>query len=104
MRWRPPRTTLTDTLFPYTTLFRSEALHAGVQDEGQHGLLATVHAGSVVELGVDDDGVGVRTVGDEGLVSAEQEVFAVRTYGGTHPPERVRSRFGFGDQIGRAHV
>src|SRR3546814_11679767 len=27
---RPPRSTRTDTLFPYTTLFRSEGLHAGV--------------------------------------------------------------------------
>src|SRR3546814_4498454 len=29
---RPPRSTRTDTLFPYTTLFRSELQHAG----GQH--------------------------------------------------------------------
>src|SRR3546814_1365404 len=28
---RPPRSTRTDTLFPYTTLFRSEALHALAQ-------------------------------------------------------------------------
>src|SRR3546814_5552851 len=27
---RPPRSTRTDTLFPYTTLFRSSALRAGV--------------------------------------------------------------------------
>src|SRR3546814_6020957 len=27
---RPPRSTLTDTLFPYTTLFRSEAAGLGV--------------------------------------------------------------------------
>src|SRR3546814_3954828 len=27
MRRRPPRSTLTDTLFPYTTLFRSQPLH-----------------------------------------------------------------------------
>src|SRR3546814_13462604 len=27
---RPPRSTRTDTLFPYTTLFRSEAVHATV--------------------------------------------------------------------------
>src|SRR3546814_17214762 len=26
---RPPRSTRTDTLFPYTTLFRSRAAHAG---------------------------------------------------------------------------
>src|SRR3546814_13365799 len=29
MRRRPPRSTRTDTLFPYTTLFRSPALAAG---------------------------------------------------------------------------
>src|SRR3546814_20290063 len=28
MRRRPPRSTLTDTLFPYTTLFRSRTLDA----------------------------------------------------------------------------
>src|SRR3546814_5287393 len=28
MIWRPPRSTLTDTLFPYTTLFRSEHVEA----------------------------------------------------------------------------
>src|SRR3546814_19418136 len=35
MRRRPPRSTRTDTLFPYTTLFRSEivARHAGIIDE-----------------------------------------------------------------------
>src|SRR3546814_9160837 len=27
MRRRPPRSTRTDTLFPYTTLFRSQGLH-----------------------------------------------------------------------------
>src|SRR3546814_12536259 len=29
MIWRPPRSTRTDTLFPYTTLFRSEPVCAG---------------------------------------------------------------------------
>src|SRR3546814_20721256 len=32
MRRRPPRSTRTDTLFPYTTLFRSEA-HGHVDEE-----------------------------------------------------------------------
>src|SRR3546814_14840462 len=27
MTWRPPRSTRTDTLFPYTTLFRSKTAH-----------------------------------------------------------------------------
>src|SRR3546814_2419948 len=41
---RPPRSTRTDTLFPYTTLFRSPRLHVGAhganrprQAEGGHG-------------------------------------------------------------------
>src|SRR3546814_15162660 len=34
---RPPRSTRTDTLFPYTTLFRSQAAEAG---QGGHGAVA----------------------------------------------------------------
>src|SRR3546814_3134444 len=37
---RPPRSTRTDTLFPYTTLFRSVAVHAGgVLAHQQHGVV-----------------------------------------------------------------
>src|SRR3546814_3221822 len=32
---RPPRSTRTDTLFPYTTLFRSAVLEAGTDKGGQ---------------------------------------------------------------------
>src|SRR3546814_9594530 len=32
---RPPRSTRTDTLFPYTTLFRSHHEHRAAHDEGQ---------------------------------------------------------------------
>src|SRR3546814_17057365 len=36
---RPPRSTLTDTLFPYTTLFRSvEVLEGVVEDDEGHAL------------------------------------------------------------------
>src|SRR3546814_1574077 len=38
MRAPPPRSTRTDTLFPYTTLFRSSAV-AGHSGAGGHGLL-----------------------------------------------------------------
>src|SRR3546814_4460188 len=34
---RPPRSTRTDTLFPYTTLFRSEALHQPDDDAARSG-------------------------------------------------------------------
>src|SRR3546814_13786527 len=33
---RPPRSTLTDTLFPYTTLFRSDGGH-GIREQRQDG-------------------------------------------------------------------
>src|SRR3546814_5776731 len=33
---RPPRSTRTDTLFPYTTLFRSPGLQAGEEDRFEH--------------------------------------------------------------------
>src|SRR3546814_8929412 len=46
---RPPRSTRTDTLFPYTTLFRSHEPHEGVQAEreqreaGEHKNRETPH-------------------------------------------------------------
>src|SRR3546814_21189989 len=58
---RPPRSTRTDTLFPYATLFRSLAsLHAGQargwltaafrSEEFMHGLIGERHAPLVVEV------------------------------------------------------
>src|SRR3546814_3666881 len=48
---QPPRSTRTDTLFPYTTLFRSNLSPADLPKEGSHydlpialGLLATIGA------------------------------------------------------------
>src|SRR3546814_7836571 len=37
MMRRPPRSTCTDTLFPYTTLFRSVMMQADIQDRLGHG-------------------------------------------------------------------
>src|SRR3546814_6284122 len=40
---RPPRSTLTDTLFPYTTLFRSDHQHQiALRGELAHGVLAVL--------------------------------------------------------------
>src|SRR3546814_4412640 len=48
---RPPRSTRTDTLFPYTTLFRSNATHQIVHDRER---LAQNLAGSILQhLGQD---------------------------------------------------
>src|SRR3546814_3298910 len=53
MMRRPPRSTRTDTLFPYTTLYRSQALHAGAD-----GHLAPAAELTVVAAGQDDVTVG----------------------------------------------
>src|SRR3546814_8888064 len=51
MRRRPPRSTLTDTLFPYTTLFRSQQVDEEVVGElarprSQHAMPASAMIGS----------------------------------------------------------
>src|SRR3546814_1798704 len=45
---RPPRSTLTDTLFPYTTLFRSGA-PGGVQGSGREHLVGQYVQGAFIE-------------------------------------------------------
>src|SRR3546814_6446929 len=49
MRRLPPRTTLTDTLFPYTTLFRSDVLLARGQ-RGRFGIAADREIGTELAL------------------------------------------------------
>src|SRR3546814_21141622 len=41
---RPPRSTRTDTLFPYTTLFRSSKTDLAVADRGSDGNIDSAHA------------------------------------------------------------
>src|SRR3546814_10489413 len=69
---RPPRSTRTDTLFPYTTLFRSIApppslgqrslirrsLTQPLQDEGHVHLVGLVVAGQRVHHEVDAEAIG----------------------------------------------
>src|SRR3546814_6614093 len=49
---RPPRSTRTDTLFPYTTLFRSTVDGAVLRPRD------TVHAGAVLELSAEQQAQG----------------------------------------------
>src|SRR3546814_14991649 len=55
---RPPRSTRTDTLFPYTSLFRSEKFRYGVvRDFCGHGLGRVFHdAPEVVHVGRPGNG------------------------------------------------
>src|SRR3546814_10884040 len=54
MRRRPPRSTRTDTLFPYTTLFRSETVtrvtQTGVPDEAYQAARAVFGEKELVDL------------------------------------------------------
>src|SRR3546814_4414355 len=73
---RPPRSTRTDTLFPYTTLFRSVAVPDGVvgallADQGQ---FVERLAGNPFHGG---DGVGADTLVRLRMLGAQAEVAAV---------------------------
>src|SRR3546814_13372883 len=68
---RPPRSTRTDTLFPYTTLFRSLPLDVpGYQLDRRcgSGLQAIVNAAMMVQTGMSD---GVVACGVESMSNAE---------------------------------
>src|SRR3546814_11804320 len=73
MTRRPPRSTRTDTLFPYTTLFRSQAGqpgsadHTGAADQGGTGEAPLLHSeGGGHLVGRDQAGHRAR-LGDEAV-------------------------------------
>src|SRR3546814_7170517 len=49
---RPPRSTRTDTLFPYTTLFRSKVIAEDIRDK----VVRHVNSCFFTMIAVDDDG------------------------------------------------
>src|SRR3546814_1674818 len=61
---RPPRSTRTDTLFPYTTLFRSAQLYAepGIERRGGQPVSAPVTVGANALRGEAELRVGERAV------------------------------------------
>src|SRR3546814_15725387 len=96
----PPRSTRTDTLFPYTTLFRSAAVHAVVADAAVEGVVSGPAAEDhrIACPGIVQDGepgaliregdLEIEAVGDaqEGI----GEVVANRqAYRGREEPEKV---------------
>src|SRR3546814_1553407 len=107
---RPPRSTRTDTLFPYTTLFRSSwSLRIS-------GLLLLLWLGPVAALlfalGPDDvfsriatffSQMAVVTFGGAYAVLAYVAQEAVENYGWLQPGEMLDG-LGMAEKIGRAHV
>src|SRR3546814_14387945 len=102
---RPPRSTRTDTLFPYTTLFRSRT-DSGWTDP--HGAIPSTHIIKPAIPGMEDqdlvEHVTMRTAATLGLRVARSSVeqfgdtraVVVRRY------DRIQSRTGAWSQIGRA--
>src|SRR3546814_11380839 len=89
---RPPRSTLTDTLFPYTTLFRSLRLHRPLSATGD--LICRSKVGAVADKGA---GKPVLMQYERELIDAEngvpvatiEEVYVLRGaggYGGVNQP------------------
>src|SRR3546814_2981263 len=103
---RPPRSTRTDTLFPYTTLFRSHQAAVVVVELGDGNARLVAQRGEVVEGG--DGGVDpvMDAVGDVGVGIAQVDA------GGVAPGRVQREQAHVGRavagtlkaEIGRAHV
>src|SRR3546814_18867844 len=101
---RPPRSTLTDTLFPYTTLFRSAAVAVGGStDPGSQRVTASGGA-QVRGVAAVADGGGLDT-GGRGLHAKGAGVFiaGLRARAGRDRPGAGRAG-ARAEQIGRAHV
>src|SRR3546814_5970888 len=92
---RPPRSTRTDTLFPYTTLFRShEAAFEHAPPPGQFGDTAPHHeigqfaVAKPVELEVHRQGIAAQAE-EDALTEAEDSPFAPEQHQ-AHRGERQR--------------
>src|SRR3546814_4162353 len=65
MRRRPPRSTRTDTLFPYTTLFRSTDLRRYPCTQPSARNIITIDLIGSVEARVDEEGFAIRRRSEE---------------------------------------
>src|SRR3546814_3812466 len=74
MRRRPPRSTRTDTLFPYTTLFRSLKGDVSGSVEALEDSLSQIDVGDEVTLRVIDRGVGAITETNVDLAAASDAI------------------------------
>src|SRR3546814_9537795 len=118
MMWRPPKSTRTDTRFPYTTLYRSAGhneLSLLPSGEGgrlsqmrisrnrrlQSPLVAAVAAIPVRMIASHPFGIGAADVGECRLRGEAKHLQRLLIVGRKHLPVARDRPFG---QIGRAHV
>src|SRR3546814_9110148 len=102
---RPPRSTRTDTLFPYTTLFRSVAI----------ALLATLGYRVIASTGRQKEAeyltaLGAAEIVDRATLSEKGAPIATERWAsaidsvGSHTLANVLAQTRYGGEIGRAHV
>src|SRR3546814_20243098 len=95
---RPPRSTRSDTLCPYTTLFRSTGRHLDARLLGEG--LAVEHGDVILAAHGDPDLVAVRR--EEGLMRRTADIGDVLHGIGRGIDERNRVAADRDDEIGRA--
>src|SRR3546814_12780797 len=107
---RPPRSTRTDTLFPYTTLFRSLPLIGGRWGRARQfgSWLAEIRPGDGADEVVGRDGDWLRFRRRRRLIGrgGEEQAFHVLRLAGWQGKQRMppAARCRFDRKIGRAHV
>src|SRR3546814_7261296 len=117
---RPPRSTRTDTLFPYTTLFRSHStkLHNAWKNHGssgavQHPRSGAVRPGSGMQSGENGVGMLARQCGEKagkGIAAARaaRQRYSDVADEGRRPSVQQQQAIGeagrLAHEIGRAHV
>src|SRR3546814_1208826 len=96
---RPPRSTRTDTHFPYTTLFRSSEVEVGVQDQNGADIyldipLSKEQLDKLIEDKLTDSIESVRETMAKAQLSS-QDVDRVVFVGGPTQYKTVRDKVGF---------
>src|SRR3546814_1597487 len=103
---RPPRSTRTDTLFPYTTLFRSRPFRAYWGLIAAFGMLTGCHAAPptydiIIRQGTIYDGTGgAGMIGDVALRDGRIAFVGAHARGAARQVINARGKA----EIGRAHV
>src|SRR3546814_1376844 len=97
---RPPRSTRTDTLFPYTTLFRSRTADMSIEDDALTARLAMEPLGPIRQLGfvVRDLNQAIRAWTDIGVgpfYVAESPEISDQLYFGKPTASRVRGAWSY---------
>src|SRR3546814_5991103 len=107
---RPPRSTRTDTLFPYTTLFRSGRVPPAPRRRGRSGRPASpAPDGHATHRAASyDSGEGARSGARQVFLNAGSHYrVAWLRLGGSYQPckeKAIRAALSGTDEIGRAHV